>query len=105
MSIIQSVDTMLTIISPSCTAIVQVVFDVFDRYINPDFIGSAKTDRRSTAGTMQVFHVSDGRSIPDWKSFCQPARTNNLRRVCGENFNSRSAFEGTPNCNLSWNVS
>ena len=46
------------------------VVDVFDRYDKDDSIKSAERTRRASASNSQiVYHLSEGRSIPDWKKF------------------------------------
>ena len=46
------------------------IVDVCDRYDHKDSIKSAERERRfQAAGGHRIYHVNEGSSIPDWKTF------------------------------------
>ena len=51
------------------------VVDVFDRYDKDNSIMSAERTRRASANSIPFYHLSDGRSIPDWKKLSQTQKT------------------------------
>ena len=54
----------------SCCLKAGTVVDVYDRYNEKQSIKSAQRTRRTgSLSSQKVFHVIEGRSIPDWKRF------------------------------------
>ena len=52
----------------SCFRFTDKVVDVFDRYDTEHSIKSAERHRRSaTTSTQKVYHIAEGRTVPDWK--------------------------------------
>ena len=52
----------------SCFRFTDKVVDVFDRYATEHSIKSAERHRRSaTTSTQKVYHIAEGRTVPDWK--------------------------------------